>query len=357
VRSLEAPMLLYWVTTLNRLRVQLSDMSVQFGYHPLLERFQPGHLLNMAVLAESSGFDSVWASDHFHPWVPSEGCAFAWSWLASAAERTKRISVGTSVTAPTLRYNPSIVAQAFATLGTLYPGRIFLGLGTGEAMNEVPPGASWPPLRERIARLEEAIKVIRMLWEGSYVDFKGRYYSLNKANLFTKPSKPVPIYVAASGPRVAELAGEYADGFITLGFLEPIYQSVLFPALKKGAEKVGRSASKIVKVAEIHVSYDEDYEKAVDSCRFLAAALLPDMFKHGGSDPREIQENASLVGREALVEKFIISNEPDEHIKRLTPFVKHGFDVLDFVSLGPDDGSFIKIFGKKVLPYLRDMRS
>ena len=332
-------------------------MPLEFGYHALLEKYQPGRLLDLVVLAESCGFDSVWASDHFHPWVPSEACAFAWTWLASAAERTKRIVLGTSVTAPTLRYNPAIVAQAFATLGALYPGRIFLGLGTGEALNEVPPGIPWPSLRQRIARLEEAIKVITMLWTGSYVDFKGKYYSLRKANLFTKPPKRVPIYVAASGPRVAELAGEYADGFITLGFLHPIYESVLFPALKRGAEKAGRDATKILKVAEIHISYHEDYDKAVDSCRFLAATLLPAVFKYPISDPREIEEHGNLVGREALIEKLIISNDLDEHIKRLIPFVKHGFDVLELNSLSPDDEVFVRAFGKRVLPYLRDMRS
>jgi len=314
-------------------------------------------LLDLAVLAEKSGFDSVWASDHFHPWAPSEACSFAWSWLASAAERTKRIVLGTSVTAPTLRYNPAIVAQAFATLGTLYPGRIFLGLGTGEAMNEIPTGAAWPPVKQRIARPEEAIRIIKMLWARDYIEFKGKFYSLKKANLFTRPLKPIPIYVAASGPLVAELAGSQADGLITLGFLEPFYKSVLFPALEEGAEKAGRDARKIVKIAEIHVSYHEDFEKAVDSCRFLAASLLPAMFKYGLSDPREIQENANLVGREAMIERFIISNSVDEHIKRLTLFVKHGFDILELVSLSPDDELFIKTYAKEVLPYLRNMSS
>ena len=314
-------------------------------------------MLDLVVLAEHYLFDSVWASDHFLPWIPSEACTFAWSWLASAAERTKRIALGTSVTAPTLRYNPAIVAQAFATLGTQYPGRIFLGLGTGEALNEVPAGAPWPPLRQRIARLEEAIRVITMLWTGTYVDFKGKYYSLKKANLFTRPSKRIPIYVAASGPRVAELAGEYADGFITLGFLQPIYESILFPALKNGAEKAGRDATKILKIAEIHISYDEDYDRAVDSCRFLAATLLPAMFKYPIFDPREIEEYGNLVGREVLAQKLIVSNDTDELIKRLTPFVRHGFDVLELNSLSPDDEVFIKTFAKKVVPHLRDMRS
>jgi coenzyme F420-dependent glucose-6-phosphate dehydrogenase len=332
-------------------------MPLEFGYHALLEKYPPARLLDMAVLAERYGFDSVWASDHFHPWVPSEACTFAWSWLASAAERTKHVMVGTSVTAPTLRYNPAIVAQAFATLGALYPGRIFLGLGTGEAMNEVPTGAAWPTLKERIGRLEEAIKVIRLLWRESYVDFKGRYYSLSKANLFTKPSKPVPMYVAASGARAAELAGRYADGLITLGFLEPIYKSTLFPALERGAEKAGRSSRNVVKVVEVHVSYHEDFEKAVDSCRFLAGGLLPAMFKYPVYDPREIEQNATLVGKEALIERLIISSDVDEHIKRLTPFVKHGFDVIELNSLSPDDEVFITTFSKKVLPYLRDMGS
>jgi alkanesulfonate monooxygenase SsuD/methylene tetrahydromethanopterin reductase-like flavin-dependent oxidoreductase (luciferase family) len=161
--------------------------------------------------------------------------------------------------------------------------------------------------------------------------------------------------VAASGPRVAELAGSEADGFITLGFLEPSYESVLFPALERGAERAGRDAGKIVKIAEIHVSYHEDFEKALGSCRFLAATLLPGMFKGDVSDPREIQQIGNMVSREALIAKYLVSNDVEEHIKRLTPFIKHDFDVLEFVSLSPDDELFIKTYAKDVLPYLRNM--
>jgi coenzyme F420-dependent glucose-6-phosphate dehydrogenase len=326
---------------------------MKFGYHALLEKTQPEYLLKATVHAEESGFDSVWVSDHFHPWAPSDGCAFAWCWLTAAAERTKRITLGTSVTTPTLRYNPAIVAQAFATLGYLYPGRIFLGLGTGEAMNEVPAGACWPSPKERIERLREAIDLIKNLWTASYVDFKGKYYSLKKANLFTRPVHPIPIYVAANGPRVAELAGECADGFITPGFNRQAVENTLFPALKRGADKAGRNFKTIVKVAELHVSYDEDFEKAVDSSRFLAASLLPtDIFKSTLYDPREIEDNANQVDMDTLIRRMIISNDPEEHIRQLVPFVKQGFDVLEFVSLSPNEEAFIETYSKNVLPHI-----
>ena len=163
---------------------------VKIGYAAHLEQYTPRQLLEDAVRAEREGFDSIWAADHFHPWVHKNAqSGFAWVWLASAAERTRNVRLGTAVTCPILRYNPAIVAQAFATLGSMYPGRIALGLGTGEPLNEMPVGFEWPPFAERAERVEEAIKVINRLWTSERVTFNGKYYSLRKATLYTKPEK------------------------------------------------------------------------------------------------------------------------------------------------------------------------
>ena len=327
---------------------------LKIGYATEHEQYQPLPLLDYAVEAERAGFDSIWTSDHFHPWAHTNAaCGFAWVWMAAAAERTKRVEIGTAVTCPILRYNPAIVAQAFATLRAMYPDRIFLGLGTGEAMNEVPVGCRWPPFRERAERLEEAIKIIKLLWSGSFVNFKGKYYRLRKANLYTKPSTPPPIYVGASGPTVAEIAGKYADGFLTVVFPERHYRDVLFPALERGAKSSGRDPDKITKAIEIWVAYDENYDEALRTARFWAAALLPAMFKFEVIDPREIEQHGWFVGDKQLAQYWLIGTKPEDHIKHLEKFIKMGFQHIHIQSSSPDEIKTLKMYGKHVLPYLR----
>src|SRR2546426_12501702 len=171
---------------------------VSFGWKAATEQYSPEDLLEHTVLAEKAGIDSVWASDHFLPWTDTGAhCAFAWVWVTSAAVKTNNMIVGTGVTAPILRYHPANVAQAFATLGRMYPGRVRLGLATGEPMNEMPLGYDWPSPKERIERLEEAVKIIRMLWGQEGGTHRGKYYHLSEAKLYTKPKRPVPIDMAA----------------------------------------------------------------------------------------------------------------------------------------------------------------
>jgi coenzyme F420-dependent glucose-6-phosphate dehydrogenase len=222
-------------------------MKLALGYYSDLNQRTPRQALEYAVMAEKEGFDSVCTCDHFHPWVHTGASGgFAWVWLGSLGERTNRVMMGTGLTAPTIRYNPAIVAQAFATLSDLYPSRVFIALGTGEAMNELPLGFDWPSHRERAQRLEEAIKIMRLLWTKEFVDFKGHYYRLSKANLYTKPPTSIPIYVAANGPKVAELAGRLGDGFLTLPFPDSHYKDVLFPAVDRGANlKLGHTYTQV----------------------------------------------------------------------------------------------------------------
>ena len=326
-------------------------MPLILGYKTCHEQYQPDRLLSFATLADKYGFETLWTSDHFHPWAHTGAAGgFAWTWIASAAERTLNFRIGTSVTAPILRYHPAIVAQAFATLAYMYPNRIFLGLGAGEALNESPLGYTWPTPKQRVEMLEEAIIIIKKLWNEKFVTFKGKYYKLKKANLYTKPDKPIKIYIATAGPKVAELAGKYTDGLL----LDSIEHTNLFEVFEKSAKDAGKDPSSLEKVAEVMVSYDEDYNAALKSCRFWAGSVLPFFFKYDVSDPREIEANGKLVGDEAIEKAWIVATTAEEHIKRIENYIKAGFNHLYFCSSSPDELKFIKFYGEKILPYLRD---
>jgi coenzyme F420-dependent glucose-6-phosphate dehydrogenase len=332
-------------------------MTIKIGYFIPQDQYSPNQLLKHAILAEKNGFDSLWSCDHFHPWAHTKAhCGFSWVWLAAAGERTKNVKIGTAVTTPTFRYNPAIVAQAFATLAVIYKNRVFIGLGTGEAMNEIPVGYSWPKFKERAERLEEAIKIIKLLWTKDFVNFKGKYYNLHKANLYTKPNNPIPIYIASSGPTIAELAGRCADGYITLPFPSEKYKNVLFPAVEKGAKSVDRDPNSIEKILELHVSYHEDFDNAVASCRFWAASLLSTVFKYGVYDPREIEEEGKMVGDKQLAEWWSVGTNPEFYIKKIEDYIKIGFTNIHVQSSSPDERKFIRMFGDKVIPYFNESK-
>ncbi|RYG96669.1 MAG: LLM class flavin-dependent oxidoreductase, partial [Alphaproteobacteria bacterium] len=210
---------------------------MRLGYKASAEQFAPSALLDFAVEAEQAGFDSVFVSDHFQPWKHTDGHApFAPAWMAAVLARTERIVLGTSVLTPTFRLHPSVVAHAFGTLGAMFPGRVILGVGTGESLNEVPAtGMDWPELKERSARLREAVKLIRQLWSEDRVSFTGEYYKTVSATIYDKPATPVPIYIAAGGPLNAKYAGRAGDGFIcTSGKGAELYVDELLPNVKIG---------------------------------------------------------------------------------------------------------------------------
>jgi coenzyme F420-dependent glucose-6-phosphate dehydrogenase len=331
---------------------------MKFGYGCEHEQYQPLTLLEHAVEAERAGFDTIWTSDHFHPWAHTNAAGgFSWVWMAAAAERTKRVEIGTGVMCPTIRYHPGVVAQAFATLRNMYPERIFVGLGSGEAINEVPLGFAWPSFKERAERLEESIKIMKLLWSGSFVSFKGKYYRLRKANLYTKPSSPPPIYVAAFGPTVAEIAGRHADGFVTGAAVidQEHYREVLLPALERGAKSAGRDPNEIIRTIEIYIAYDEDYEKALRAARFWAGGLLPAISSQSWAvtDPREVEKNGMLVADKHVAQAWSVGTKPEDYIKQLEKYVKMGFEHINVVSSSPDPIKTIRMYGKHVLPYIR----
>ena len=327
---------------------------LKLGWKASAEQFGPRELVELAAHAEDRGFDSVWISDHLQPWRHSDGHApFSPTWLGAAGERTRRVELGTSVLTPTFRYHPVVVAQAFGTLGCLYPGRVRLGIGTGEAMNEVPLGIEWPEFKERFARLREAVDLIRRLWRGELVDFDGDYYRARGATIYDRPAEEVPIFVAAGGGVVAKYAGRAGDGFIcTSGKGEELYRDTLLPAVREGAGAASRDFEAIEKMIEVKVSFDSDRERALADTRIWAALALPGEDKAGIYDPREMERRAEGVAHEAH-RRFLVSSDPDEHLEQLRPYLELGFRHLVFHAPGDDQRRFLDLYAEQVLPRLR----
>ncbi len=330
-------------------------MSVRIGYKASAEQFAPRELLEFSVEAESRGLDIVAVSDHFQPWRHNGGHApSALTWLGAVGQATSRAVVGTSVLTPTLRYHPSMVAQAFGTLGAMYPGRVFLGVGSGEAMNETPAtGVPFPERKERRMRLAEAIALIRRLWTEERVDFKGEYYETSRATIYDRPEEPVPIFVAASGPLAAKLAGRVGDGFICTSGKDPDLYKALLAKVEEGAAAADRDASEIRRMIEIKVSYDRDLDFAYAACHWWAALALSPEQKEGIEDPIEMERIADENAENAHT-RFIVSNDPQDVVDRIGPYLDLGFDDLVVHGPGNDQRRFLEQFADDVLPLLRE---
>lgn len=328
-----------------------------FGYKASAEQFGPAELLGLGVLAEQAGFDSVFVSDHLQPWRHDDGHApSALPWIGALAAKTERVVIGTSVLTPTFRYHPAVVAQAFATLGCLFPDRIVLGIGSGESMNEVPLGMAWPEPKERFARLKEAITLIKTLWSQERVDFAGTYYQTHRATIYDRPEQPVPLYVAGSGPAATRLAGREGDGFITTSGKAPsLYSETLLPAVREGAEKSGRDVTDLDLMIEMKVSFDTDVERARQDTRFWGALALSAEEKTGVDDPVEMQRLADELPIDRAASRFVVSADPDEHVEAVQRYVDLGFTHLVFHAPGPDQRRFLELYGEQVLPRLRQL--
>ncbi|KJL36522.1 F420-dependent glucose-6-phosphate dehydrogenase [Microbacterium ginsengisoli] len=330
-------------------------IPLRLGYKASAEQFGPGQLADFAVLAEEVGFDSVFISDHFQPWMHEGGHApAAIPWLGAVGARTSRVLLGTSVLTPTFRYHPAVIAQAFATLGLLNPGRIVLGVGTGEALNEVTLGLDWPEPPERFQRLKESITLIRELWSGERVTFDGQFYSVTDATVYDRPDELVPIYIGAAGPAATKLAGRIADGFITTSGKEPaLYVDTLLPALEEGITKAGRSDDDVDTLIEVKVSLADDRETALEKTRFWAPLALSPEEKRDVHDPIEMQRRAAELPIERAASRFIVSTDPDEHVEQISRYVELGFRHLVFHDPGVDQETFLRTYGTEILPRLR----
>jgi len=328
--------------------------TMRFGYKASAEQFGPRELLDFSVRAEELGFDSVAVSDHFQPWRHHGGHApNSLVWLGALGQRTERVALVTSVLTPTMRYHPSIVAQAFGTLACLNPGRAILGVGTGEAMNEVPATAGeWPGAKERRERLAESIELMRLLWTEERVTFEGTYYRTDRATIYDRPDEPVPVYVAASGPLAAKLAGRAGDGFICTSGKKPELYEELLAGVEEGARGAGRDPAGIERMIEIKVSYDRDVERARRDCGWWAALSLSTEEKSGVEDPLEMERLADAAIDRAHT-RFIVTSDPDECAERIGEYVGLGFSHLVFHAPGADQDRFLEAFARDVLPRLR----
>lgn len=336
-------------------------MSLRVGYKASAEQFAPGELAAFAVRAEELGFDSVTISDHFQPWRLTGGHApNSLAWLGFVAARTERVLLGTSVMTPTFRYNPPVVAQTFATLACLAPGRVFCGVGTGEALNEVAVGSvregAWPPFRERFGRLREAVRLMRALWTQESVTFEGEYYRTVDARIFDRPETPVPVYVAAGGPTVATYAGRVGDGIIaTSGKGRELYADQLVPALEDGLARNGRDPADIDRMLEVKISWDPDPERALANTRFWAPLSLTAEQKHSIHSPAEMEAAADELPIAQVAKRWIVAATPEDVIAGLRVYTDLGFNHLVLHGPGHDQERFLTTFAEQVLPAVREL--
>jgi coenzyme F420-dependent glucose-6-phosphate dehydrogenase len=333
-------------------------VSLTIGYKASAEQFAPRELVEYAVRAEQVGLDSVVVSDHFLPWRHNGGHApFALAWMAAVGERTSRVTIGTSVLTPTFRYNPAVIAQAFATMALLYNDRMMLGVGTGENLNEVAvSGREWPEFKERYARLREAITLMRKLWTGEEVTFDGEYYKLVDAVIYDRPEKPVPIYIAAGGPQVAKYAGRVADGMIcTSGKGMELYTDKLLPAVAEGEDAAQRDAGSVDRMLEVKFSYDRDPKLALENTRFWAPLSLSQEQKHSVGSAVEMERLADELPIEQVAKRWIVASDPDEAVAGLAPYIEAGFTHLVFHGPGQDQERFLTQFAEDVVPRLREL--
>ncbi len=333
-------------------------MPLNIGYKASAEQFGPRELVELGVLAEQVGLDSVMMSDHLQPWrhIGGHGPS-ALACLTAIGERTERVVLGTSVLTPSFRYNPAVLAQQFATLALLYPERVVLGVGTGEALNEVAVGLrEWPDFKERFARLRESVRLMRALWADERVSFEGDFYRTDDATIYDRPENGVPVYVAAGGPVVAKYAGRAGDGFIcTSGKGMDLYTDKLLPAVVDGLSAAERPVDSIVRMIEIKLSYAATREEALENTRFWAPLSLPAEDKHRLEDPLEMAYAADRLPIEQVAERWIVETTPEGVVDAVRPYVEAGFDHLVFHAPGADQQGFLTTFGRDVVPLLRSL--
>jgi coenzyme F420-dependent glucose-6-phosphate dehydrogenase len=320
------------------------------------EQTNPLDLLNDVIKMDKKGVEKCWSSDHYMPWwhTGSSGGA-AWPWIGAALAKTTKIILGTGVTPPILRYHPAIVAQVFATLGFMFPNRVFLGVGRGEALNEVPAGNPWPTNLERFQRLKEAIHLIKKLWTEEWVNFRGQYYWVKDSNLYTKPERPIPLYIAGLKPQSAQLAGEEGDGFITNELDVESIKNKLLPAVKEGTRRSGKDYDSLEKILFIPASYDEDLQKALQSIRFWRGAMIKAFFEVDIHDPRIIEENAQVIGDDTLQEMLLVISNAEEGIKKLKKYTDLGFTEIVLTNSSPNREKLINLIAESIAPEFKNV--
>lgn len=326
--------------------------QVKIGYAAELEQFGPVEAVAYCERAEAAGFSGVMAADHFAPWTPRQGNApFVWNVLAAVGERTKG-DLGPGVTCPSFRMHPAVVAQASATLAAMYPGRHWLGLGSGEALNEHVVAPYWPETAERINRMFEAIEIIRKLFTGKDVKHDGRYYKLETTRLWTIPQQAPPIYIATAGPVTAKRTGQHADGIITVGAAPEKIEGI-FARFEEGAREAGKDPLAMPRILQLHMSWAETQEEAVrNALEEWPNGGMP-FPKQDIRNPSDFAEMAKLVRPEDFKNRLLISPDPEAHRAYIQRFVDLGFDQIYLHNVGRNQEAWIDVFGREVLPKLR----
>ncbi|HLZ22188.1 MAG TPA: TIGR03557 family F420-dependent LLM class oxidoreductase [Ktedonobacterales bacterium] len=323
------------------------------GYAAMFEQFSPSDLLRWSRKAEDAGFGAIMASDHFNPWTPSQGQAgFVWSWMGALGATTSRVRFGPGVTAPGYRYHPAILAQASATLAAMFPGRFYLGIGAGEALNEHIVGRYWPEAPARLQLLEEAVDVIHRLFTGKSVKHRGEYFTVESARLYTLPDTPPPIYIATSGPVNSERTGRIAEGIITVGAPDEKIKTLL-GRFEKGAREAGKDPTTMARIVQLHVSYATSREAAVEQAMREwpnGGMAFP---KADIRNPEDFEAMAKIVRPEYFEGRVFMSADLSEHTAHIQHYIDLGFDDVYVHNVGRNQDAFIEAYARDVLPQLR----
>jgi coenzyme F420-dependent glucose-6-phosphate dehydrogenase len=315
------------------------------------EQFPPDQLLEQAVAAEQAGFDGIGCSDHYQPWWEPGESGMAWVWLGAASQATKRVQIGSAVTAPVYRYHPALVAQAFATLECLAPGRSYLGLGSGESLNESPLGMDWPDGDEQLERLDEALQIITRLFDGEKLDFEGKHFRTKQAFLHTRPERRPPIYVSAFHPGAAELAARYGDGLWTLG--DPEQAPPIIDRYREAAGEAGREPGEII--IQGTFSWAETDDAAFEGAQIWRATLPPEYYVEDFHDPAEMQRRAQeQISDDEFKQSAIVSSDPEVHVERIRELEELGATIVVLLNAsGSAPVEALRVYGEQVLPKVR----
>jgi coenzyme F420-dependent glucose-6-phosphate dehydrogenase len=315
------------------------------------EQFPPSALISQAVAAERAGFDGINVSDHFQPWWEPGESAHAWALLGAIGNATQSAALGTGVTAPVFRHNPATVAQFIATVEEICPGRAFLGIGSGESLNESPCGMDWPSVGEQIDRMEEALEIINGLLDGERLDHEGRFFRTKAAYLHTRGGRRPPVYVSAFGPQAAAVAGRLGDGVWTMG--DPEMAPGVIEGYRAACDEAGREPGEIILQAGF--SWAEDDDAALEGARVWKSAQLPEYFTDDWHDPIAMYEKGETeISDDDFRESYIVASDPQHHVERIRAIEQLGPTVVCLQNgSGSAPGRALEVYGASVLPALK----
>jgi coenzyme F420-dependent glucose-6-phosphate dehydrogenase len=326
---------------------------VRYFYGAAHEQFPPDDLVEQAIAAERAGFEGIGCSDHLQPWWEGGESGHAWVWLGAVGQATERAAIGTAVTPPGPRYHPVLIAQAWATLERMFPGRPFLGFGSGESLNESPLGAEWPSPAGQVRRMAEALEIINRLFAGERVDYAGEHFRTDGAVLHTPPERRPPIFVSAFGPKAAAVAAEHADGLWTLA--DPEMAPDVIDAYRSACDDAGREPGEIV--LQKQFSWASDDDAALEGARVWKGSQPDEFYTDDWHDPEQMyRHGAEHTTDEDLKEAVIISSDPDVHVEQIREAASLGATTLALMNVsGADPMGAIEIYGERVLPALQSV--